>query len=84
VTSVFEFARSHHCIGKVDDWRSLAVVDHGNNSPRPSLFIFTKDMSIMINQNLYTSLGDFVLDTSANVYSFGDNKVGEYFQTMVL
>ena len=48
----------------------------------------------MINQNLYTSLRivngkeaiavDFVLDKSANVYSFGDNRVGEYFQIMVL
>jgi len=45
------------------------------------LFIFTKGMPIVINQNLYTSLGivngkeatavDFALDESANVYSFG-------------
>jgi len=105
VTSVFEFARlrnqplfifkaAHHCTDKVDDWRSLAVVDHGSNSPGPSLFIFTKDMPIVINQNLYTSLGvvngkeatavDFVLDESVNAYSFSDNKVVEYFQTMVL
>ena len=51
-------------------------------------------MPIVINQNLYTSLGivngkkattvDFALDISANVYSFGDNRVGGYFQTMVL
>jgi len=61
VTSVFEFARSrnqplfifmaaHHCTDasvKVDDWRSLAVVDYGSNSPGP----------IMIKQSLYTSLG---------------------------
>ena len=56
--SIYEFARSrnqplfilvaaHHCIDasvKVDDWRSLAVVDHGSNFPGPSLFIFTKYM----------------------------------------
>jgi len=27
---------------------------------------------------------DFALDESANISSFGDNTVGEYFQTMVL
>jgi len=104
-TSVFEFARSrnqplfifmaaHHCIDKVNDWWSLAVVDHGSNSSGPSLFIFTKGMPIVIHQNFYTSFGivngkeatavGFALDESANVYSFGDNTVGEYFQTMVL
>jgi len=77
---------AHHCSDasvKVDDWRPL-VVDHGSNLPRPGLFIFTKDMLIVINQNPYMPLGivneeattvDFVLDESANVYSFGDNTV---------
>jgi len=88
---------AYHCTDasvKVDDWRSQAVVDHESNSPGPSLFIFTKDMPIVVNQNLYTSLGivngkqatavDFALDKPANVYSFGDNRVGGHFQTMVL
>ena len=82
---------TYHCIDtsvKVDNWRSLAMLDHGSNSSRPSLFIFMKDMPIVINQNLYlikeATVVDFALDESANTYSFGDNTVGEYFQTMVL
>jgi len=75
---------AYHCTDasvKVDDWWSLAVVDHGSNSSGSSLFILTKDMPIVINQNLYTSLRivngkqatavDFALDKPANVYSFG-------------
>jgi len=75
---------AHHCSDasiKVDDWRPLVAVDHGSNLPGPGLFILTKDMLIVINQNPYMPLGivneeatavGFALHESVNVYSFGD------------
>jgi len=51
---------AHHCSDasvKVDDWRLLTVVDHGSNLAGPGLFIFTKDMLIVINKNPYMPLG---------------------------
>jgi len=47
---------------KVDGWRSLAVVDHGSNLPGPGLSTSTKDMPIVINPNLVTSLGKLMAE----------------------
>ena len=92
VQSTFEFAITHHqplyifmathyLIDEsilVDEWRSLAVVDRGSTSPGPGLFFFTKNMPIVVNQNLYTSLGivngkeataiDAIIDPLSSIY----------------
>jgi len=41
-------------------------------------------MSLGIFNGKEATTVDFALDKSANVYLFGENTVGEYFQTMVL
>jgi len=78
---VYIFMASHHSTDPpvhIDEWRSLTVIDHRGKSPGPGLFLLTKDMPIVINQNLYTLLGivngkeaigvDVVIDESAKVY----------------
>jgi len=78
---------SHHSTDPtvhIEEWQSLTVVDHRCESPGPGPFLFTKGMPIVINQNLYPSLGivncikeaigvDAVIDESAKVYSVGHN-----------
>ena len=56
---LFIFMAAHHCSDasvKVDDWRPLTVVDHRSNLPGPGLFIFTKNMLIVVDQNPYMPL----------------------------
>jgi len=45
--------------------------------------MFTISNRFLFNGKEATAV-DFAFDESANVYSFGDNTVGEYLQTMVL
>ena len=83
---VYIFMASHHPTDEsvpVDEWQSLAVVDRGSTSLGPGLFVFTKNIPIVINRNLYTSLGlvngkegnaiDAVLDSSSKVYQLPVN-----------
>ena len=72
---------------KVDDWRSLAVrLDPVSSSPQRicELWLTKIFMSLGIFNGKEATTVDFALDKSANVYLFGENTVGEYFQTMVL
>ena len=67
LTAVFEFAKARkqpvftikpadHSMDPaavLPEWRSLVTVDSGSNGPGTGLFAYTKDMPIVINQNLY-------------------------------
>ena len=109
IKSIVEFAESHNQplyifmaehyskdeSVAVDKWRSLAVVDKGSTSPGPGLFCFTKNMPIVVNQNLYTSLGivngkegtaiDAVIDPLSQVYRLDcHNQHSEWNQIWII
>jgi len=84
---------AHHCTDKstIGGRWQLLIMEATRLDP---VSTFSQRTCLVINQNLYTSLGivngkkatavDFALDESAKIFSFGDNTVGEYFQTMAL
>ena len=85
---VYIFMASHHAVESsghhatyiemINNWQCFTLGDRGSNVPGPGLFFFTKNMPIVINQNIYTSLGivngkegiatDIIMEPSSKVY----------------